>query len=191
MSRRGYTLIEVLLVIGILATLAAIVYVLLGPAREKGKQVVCISNLRQIGQAVIMYRSDWGEKGGPHAENVWQSLGVPKLPSYLLDAGYIKTWQVMRCPDDPSTHPKRTSYSWCALDPDALLGARRNSWALYSRLGQNLMIAVDENHWEYYYRLKEADPRKGRPDRFWISLRLGGSVRAERKVLPSGGGCAF
>lgn len=57
--RRAFTLIELLIVIALVALLAAILFPTYQATRRKAYQSQCVSNLRQIGQAFDMYRSDW------------------------------------------------------------------------------------------------------------------------------------
>ena len=57
--RRGFTLIELLVVIAIIAILAAILFPVFARAREASYASTCQSNLKQLGNAIKMYLSDW------------------------------------------------------------------------------------------------------------------------------------
>ncbi|MEN6304107.1 MAG: DUF1559 domain-containing protein [Armatimonadia bacterium] len=98
MSRRGFTLIELLVVIAIIAILAAILFPVFAKAREKARQASCLSNLKQIGTAVLAYAQDYDEALPWGAEITWSGtagqsgfIGVALQP-------YIKNWQIFICP---------------------------------------------------------------------------------------------
>jgi len=59
--RRGFTLIELLVVIAIIAILAAILFPVFAQARDKARAASCLSNLKQMGTAWMMYAQDYDE----------------------------------------------------------------------------------------------------------------------------------
>jgi prepilin-type N-terminal cleavage/methylation domain-containing protein len=76
--RKGaFTLIELLVVIAIIAILAAILFPVFARARERAKQSACISNMKQIGIAMVAYLSDWDDK-----YPAWSAPGSRALTSY-------------------------------------------------------------------------------------------------------------
>ena len=60
--RGGFTLIELMIVIAIIAILAAILVPNFIRARAQGQLTACKSNLKNIGTAMEMYSTDWGGK---------------------------------------------------------------------------------------------------------------------------------
>jgi type II secretory pathway pseudopilin PulG len=53
--RRGFTLVELLVIVGIIAVLISLLLPALGRAREQARRAQCLSNLRQVHQAIVLY----------------------------------------------------------------------------------------------------------------------------------------
>ncbi len=95
--RRGFTLIELLVVIAIIAILAAILFPVFARAREKARQTSCLSNLKQIGLAVLMYAQDYDERY--NLAYTATDDGTMHWP--ILLEPYHKNVEIYECPSDP------------------------------------------------------------------------------------------
>ena len=118
-TRRGFTLIEILVVIAIIAILAAILFPVFAKAREKARQITCASNIRQIGLAEQQYSQDNDELySGAYKNSVngrvhWAELIYP----------YTKSAQIYSCPD-LSTPLMNDGITNCTTNPDICNGGR-------------------------------------------------------------------
>lgn len=100
MRQRGFTLVELIVVIAMIAVLAALIFPVFAAARHASKSSVCASNLRQLTKATLLYVQDHDECfplafyrvfGGSGAclRTVWGSL-----------APYLGDYRVVLCPAD-------------------------------------------------------------------------------------------
>ncbi len=101
-KKTGFTLIELLVVIAIIAILAAILFPVFAQARAKARQAACLSNMKQIGIAAMMYTQDYDETlvpswigysgwgNGHPGDQRWQDL------LWI----FTKNDQIFNCPED-------------------------------------------------------------------------------------------
>ena len=137
--QRGFTLVELLVVIGIVALLAALLFPVFASIRAKGRQTVCVSNLHQLSLAVFQYAQDSDDHypygGDPSDLNTdsWQGsdwdaqIQEMKAQNQLLPnvmSAYVKDPELWHCPAD-------TGFDMCGIGENIPLDAHPTSFQAY------------------------------------------------------------
>ncbi len=122
--RRGFTLVELLVVIGIIAVLVGILLPTLTRAREAANRTACLSNMRQLGTALLEYSNKYKggyipigymaiKSGGSYAhQRAWnyaalynRAVYAPVILGWLVEARLIRDGKTYYCPSE-------TNHQW-------------------------------------------------------------------------------
>ncbi len=187
---QAFTLVELLTVLGILAVLMAVLLPSLMSARRQALRTACISNLRQLGIAVRLYREDYQE-----------------LPPYLSTVfPYVQSPRVFVCPSDPlqGQHAvESTLGDSFRLEGNHFLASGVSytyvpNWAIARLLGWwqagppygegkwGELTPLSECHWHWAVRFHPSwqTDRIGQSRGWVLILTLNGAVRKIRVEIP-------
>jgi len=148
--KSGFTLIELLVVIAIIAILAAILFPVFARAREKARQTTCLSNMKQVALATLMYASDYDEC----LPIGWFLVpGIVEISyNWCLAGGEGKgpyaSWNVIDCPNFPYDQSVANAIAgyeayWGVPFPDAMAYWAR-MWTPFGYCISNTCNAIGE-----------------------------------------------
>lgn len=172
--RKGLTLLELLVVLGIIVILVGIIWIAFAPIREKARIIHCVNNFKQLHFAIEMYRQDYDGREVVIGQRLeyWE-VGLPLNPMSLKP--YAKT-TLLYCPlvyfPDEVRNPWMAGYMWAVWKGKAL-GSSGPDWAdVIAKRGEEFPISADCNH--------NPHGDKELPWKFVILLRLNGSIETKQ-----------
>ena len=121
--RSGFSLMELLVVCGIIGTLIALLLPSLARAREESRRLSCLNNLRQLGIGFSLYlqsNEDRYPRPGTGEPEDWVAWPPNRRPSQGVIFRYLgisepNAEKIYTCPsDDPATHTRGYPYSYSA-----------------------------------------------------------------------------
>lgn len=111
--KKAFTLIELLVVIAIIAILAAILFPVFAQAKEAAKKTADLSNLKQLGTALVMYMGDYDDTPPQTTWNEKDPVTRVRLHSAKIHWSYtmqpyVKNLDIFYSPGDPNPAVPRT-----------------------------------------------------------------------------------
>ncbi|MDD2708428.1 MAG: type II secretion system protein [Verrucomicrobiae bacterium] len=150
----GFTLIELLVVVAILSLLAGMLSPALKRARDSARQIHCVNNLRNIGNAINLYAQDNNEYL-PHAGDPYTPLSSPNATWKYLLAPYLQITT------RTTSTLERGIFHCTAKGNKALSNTIYGDKGFYGGYGWNFRYLgwrdVDEGSWLGWIKLSQVD----------------------------------
>jgi prepilin-type N-terminal cleavage/methylation domain-containing protein len=125
--RRGFTLIELLVVIAIIAILAAMLLPVLSRAKESGRRISCLNQLKQLSLAAQMFVD---ENGGNYPPRSSDKTPLDRWPDKLYD-NYGRNLKLLLCPSEPIPNPATEGAGDSTVADNAPRSYIMNGWNDY------------------------------------------------------------
>lgn len=184
----GFTLVEVLTVVGILGVLAGLTLAVSSPAREKARQTSCAAQLRQLHAAVMLYSTDVDAGEEVVGLGNFSCQVARKTIKVLKDYAPIK--DIRLCPDVPNSLRNRmlTSYVWMPVPADLFPNPDQGAAGMLAEqarrieaTGQSFPMWACKVHDEIFYAPSEADVNYLFQKPFVLEVSVSGSIYAGRR----------
>ena len=166
-SPQGFTMIEIVVVIAIIMLLAAILFPVLGRARENGRRTVCSSNLRQIALGMQQYTQDNNRR-------------FPPVPDFSnVDEGWLSSLSatltsvaILQCPSESKKIEPSTTDYWLNAN---LLG--KSDVRLRTPVSVVMLGDGEQSGASYVFPKdnNDVDPNRWKPDGAYAIRHFGGS----------------
>lgn len=160
-NKSGFTLIELLVVIAIIAILAAILFPVFAAAKEKGRQMKCLGNMKQLATGFRLYLDAYGRYPGAGNQPAWWVELIPASSPCRPGAtvrcnprkgalfAYVKNTQVYVCPSDKNEPKDHWGLSYSM---NAILGVNGGPYLKESQVKRpsKCVLLVDEGAGSVY-----------------------------------------
>lgn len=111
-TEAGFTVIEILTVIGIMAVMGAILFPVLMSGRENARMTACASNLHQVAIALRLYANDNDNEYPPNDVDIRDMLAQGQQSAWSALLPYTHDRNVFHCPDERSRFDKIIGYQY-------------------------------------------------------------------------------